>query len=99
MKHTNSCPFGHECQRTLPDNTLDTCRLYVEIEGQNPQNGEIEKKGNCALAWTPILLLEQARVARGTTAAVESFRNEVTDANARTAALLSAQPLLPALKP
>lgn len=31
--------------------------------------------------WLPVLLVENARVSRGTSAAVESFRNEMVDAN------------------
>lgn len=35
----------------------------------------------CAMNWLPVLLVENSRVSRGTSAAVESFRNEMVKAS------------------
>ena len=67
-----SCPLGHTC---------DSCLWHVQLRGTNPQSGqEIDQRG-CAIAWLPVLLIENAQQGRGTAAAVESFRNEVVKGN------------------
>ena len=44
----------------------------------------------CAMAWTPMLLVENALHTRHTSSAVESFRNEMVKANESSQALLRA---------
>jgi hypothetical protein len=44
--------------------------------GSNPQTGETLNTGDCAIAWMPVLLIENSKVNRETGAAVESMRNE-----------------------
>jgi len=51
---------------------------------------EIEDWG-CAMAWMPIMMIENSQMQRQTGAAVESFRNEVVNANNQTSALLADQ--------
>lgn len=59
----------------------------TSLAGQNPQTGEaIDEKG-CAMGWLPILLVENSRVAQGTGAAIESFRNEMVKSNAASLSL------------
>ena len=77
------CPLMHsEC---LEDGSLVTvdgkpelhaCRFYTHVQGKDPQDGSDIKRGDCAIAWLPILLIENSNVNRQTGAAVESFRNE-----------------------
>jgi hypothetical protein len=45
----------------------------------NPQTGEEVDESGCAIAWTPILLLENARHIRSVAAATEDFRNKVVE--------------------
>ena len=54
------------------------CRFWVHITGEHPQTGAKMDHFDCSMAWLPVLLVENSRRATGTTAAVESLRNEVT---------------------
>ena len=67
-----SCPLG---------NTCDRCLWHTRLRGMNPQTGqEIDNEG-CAIAFLPILLVENSQQQRQTAAAVESFRNEMSSGN------------------
>jgi hypothetical protein len=59
------------------------CRFYVQVQGAHPQTGEQLNRWDCAIAWLPILLIENSQQQRHTGSAVESFRNEVIVANAQ----------------
>lgn len=54
------------------------CRFWVHITGANPQTGAAMDHFDCAMAWLPVLLVENSRRTTGVSAAVESLRNEVT---------------------
>ncbi|WAK01871.1 hypothetical protein [Methylobacter sp. YRD-M1] len=69
------CPLGSKC-REIKDNKIYECAWFVKLAGTNPQTGEEIDEWGCAMAWTPILLVENANTNRGQTAAIESFRNE-----------------------
>ena len=65
----------------------------MKISGENPNTGEPTEEWGCAMAWLPILLIENAKQGRQTGAAVESFRNEMVKANAvNVQALLAEKP-------
>jgi hypothetical protein len=67
-----TCPFGHTCA---------ACLLQTTLRGINPQTGaELDNVG-CALAFLPVLLVENSNQQRQTAAAVESFRNEMINGN------------------
>ena len=51
------------------------------MRGTNPNTGKEVDEWNCAVAWLPMLLVENSMQQRHTGAAVESFRNEVVQAN------------------
>ena len=57
------------------------CSWYTHIQGNNPQTGEAVDKFACAVEWVPMLLVENSMRQVSTSAAVESFRNEVVKAN------------------
>jgi hypothetical protein len=57
------------------------CPLWTQVRGKNPQNGEDIDHWNCAIAWLPMMLVENSQMQRQTGAAVESFRNEMVKAN------------------
>lgn len=68
---------------------LVKCRFWVTVMGSNPQSGETVNNGDCAMAWMPVLLIENSKVNRETGAAVESMRNEsVTTGQQITSALM-----------
>jgi hypothetical protein len=86
------CPMmGGECieDGSIRDGELVACRFWVHVHGKNPQTGEDVRNGDCAIAWTPMLLIENSKVNRETGAAVESLRNEnVTTGQQITGALM-----------
>jgi hypothetical protein len=65
---------------------LHACRFYTHVQGKDPQDGSDIKRGDCAIAWLPIML-------------IESFRNEnvrtgdqIASAIEKAAALRASQP-------
>ena len=79
------CPLmgGEECVEdgAIRNGELVKCRFWVTVIGKDPQTGKEINNGDCAMAWTPILMIENSKVNRETGAAVESFRNEMVKAN------------------
>ena len=57
------------------------CAWFMKIQGNNPNTGKPTEEWGCAVAWMPVLLIENAQQSRSTGAAVESFRNEMVSAN------------------
>jgi len=57
------------------------CAWFIQVRGHNPNTGKDVDEWGCAIAWTPILLVENSQQQRSTGAAVESFRNEMVKAN------------------
>jgi hypothetical protein len=87
------CPMmgGKPCieDGAIVDGELVKCRFWVTVMGQHPQTGETINNGDCAIAWMPVLLIENSKVNRETGAAVESLRNEnVTTGSQITGALM-----------
>jgi hypothetical protein len=88
------CPMmGGECVEdgAIKDGELVKCRFWVNVQGTNPQTGEVVNHYDCAMCWMPVLLIENSQQQRQTGAAVESFRNEMVKANeTNTQVLLAA---------
>jgi len=59
------------------------CAWYTQVQGFNPQTGQEVNDYKCAVAWMPMMAVENSQMSRQTTAAVESFRNETVAANDR----------------
>jgi len=57
------------------------CTWFTQVRGKNPQTGADVDEWGCAIAWMPILMIENSQQQRSTGAAVESFRNEMVKAN------------------
>ena len=49
----------------------------MKVAGTHPNTGAETEEWGCAMAWLPVLLIENTQQSRQTGAAVESFRNEV----------------------
>lgn len=79
------CPLmgGEPCVEdgSIRNGELVSCRFWVTVFGKDPQTGKEINNGDCAMAWTPILLIENSKVNRETGSAIESFRNEMVKAN------------------
>lgn len=76
MQPKNNCPINN----FSPCKELE-CAWFVQIRGNNPNTGESVDEWACAIAWLPVLLIENSQQQRHTGAAVESFRNEMVAAN------------------
>lgn len=63
-----------------PCRQLD-CAWFMKVRGNNPNTGEEIDDYGCSMAWLPVLMIENSQQQRQTGAAVESFRNEMVDAN------------------
>lgn len=75
-----------EAKPNCPLNGFEPCRelqcaWFMSIRGKNPNTGEDVDEWGCSMAWLPILLIENSQQQRQTGAAVESFRNEMVNAN------------------
>lgn len=66
------------------------CSWYTQIRGMHPQTGEPVDEWGCAITWMPMLTIENSQQQRSTSAAVESFRNEMVKANESNLNVLSA---------
>jgi hypothetical protein len=79
------CPMmgGEPCVEdgSIRNGELVACRFWVTVQGMNPQTGETMNHKDCAMAWMPVLMIENSKVNRETGAAVESFRNEMVKNN------------------
>lgn len=86
------CPMlGGECVEdgAIRDGELVKCRFWIHVIGKDPQTGATIDNQDCAVAWIPVLLIENSKVNRETGAAVESLRNEnVTTGQQITGALM-----------
>jgi len=57
------------------------CAWFMKVVGKNPNTGADVDEWGCAIAWMPILTIENSQMQRQTGAAVESFRNEMVKSN------------------
>ncbi len=82
---------GTFCPLIKKDCIQNKCAWFTQLRGNNPNTGKEIDEWGCAIAWMPILTIENSQQQRQTGAAVESFRNEMVQANASTAELISNQ--------
>ena len=57
------------------------CSWFTRVQGVDTNTGNQVDEYQCAIAWMPMLLIENSGQQRQTGAAVESFRNEMVKAN------------------
>lgn len=69
-----TCPLGSECEKVV-DGEIHRCAWYVTLEGTNPQNGKQVNDSKCAIAWQPILLIENSLQVKTVSASIQSMRN------------------------
>lgn len=50
--------------------------LFVQLQGKNPQTGLDVNEFSCALAWLPLLLIENSQQQRHTCASVDKLATE-----------------------
>ncbi len=74
------CPLGAKCEEVKEEagkQVLFRCPWYTQLRGMDPNTGAERDEWACAIAWLPILQIENAKEVRQGAAATESFRNEV----------------------
>ena len=76
IKTVLTCPLGSKCEE-IKDGAIHKCAWYIKLAGTNPNTGEVMDEFGCAMSWVPMLLIENSMQQRSTSAAVESFRNEM----------------------
>lgn len=70
------CPLGCECEKVAKDGqSIERCAWYTQLQGENPQTGEPLNESRCAMAWQPVLMVENNRATTQNSAAIESHRN------------------------
>jgi hypothetical protein len=89
IKTVLTCPLNSKCEE-IKDNAIHRCAWYTKLSGTNPNTGEMLDEHGCAMSWMPMLMIENSMQQRSTSAAVESFRNEMTSANQTSQKLLLA---------
>jgi hypothetical protein len=75
LKPSNFCPLIKEDCKGLG------CSWFTQLRGINPNTGKEIDEWGCAMAWMPMLMIENSQQQRQTGAAVESFRNEMVKTN------------------
>lgn len=53
------------------------CRFYIQIQGMDPNTGQSVNKWDCAIAWLPMLLIENSQMQRQTGASTDKVANEI----------------------
>lgn len=76
MTPKNNCPLNN----FQPCKQME-CAWFMKINGKNPNTGQEIEEWGCAVAWLPIMMIENSQQQRQTGAAVESFRNEMVKSN------------------
>jgi hypothetical protein len=80
MEEKTFCPLGSKCV-DAKDGVIHRCAWHVMVRGTNRNTGEEVDDWRCAMNWLPMLMIENSAMQRETGAAVESFRNEMVEAN------------------
>ena len=90
IKTVLTCPLGSKCEE-IKDGAIHRCAWWTKLAGTNPNTGESVDEHGCAMSWLPMLMIENSMQQRSTSAAVESFRNEMTTANQTSQQILLTQ--------
>jgi len=85
-----------EPKQNCPLNNFEPCKQlecawFIQLRGTNPNTGKEVDEWGCAMAWQPILAVENSQQMRQTGAAIESFRNEVVKENERNLLLFNSK--------
>jgi hypothetical protein len=78
-----NCPLHREPM----EHVCHTCPWWISLRGVNRNTGAEVDEWGCAVAFLPMLLIENAAQTRGAAAATEDARNEIVSAFERVAAM------------
>ena len=82
-----------EVKDNCPLNNFNPCKKFdcgwfIQIRGTNPQTGEEQDEFGCAIAYLPLMMIENSQQTRQAGASIESFRNEMVKSNNETLKML-----------
>jgi hypothetical protein len=77
----NDTGDGQLCPLLKKNCVRHKCAWFTQVRGTNPNTGEELDKHACAIAWMPVLTIENSQQQRQTGAAVEGLRNQVNQGN------------------
>lgn len=80
METVTYCPLKSKCIDVI-DGKIQKCAWHTQLRGMNPQTGQELDQTGCAIAFLPILLVENSQQQHQTSHAVESFRNQMMTGN------------------
>jgi hypothetical protein len=88
-----------EVKDNCPLNNFNPCKKFdcgwfIQIRGKNPQTGEEQDEFGCAIAYLPLMMIENSQQTRQAGASIESFRNEMVKANNETVKALMTREIL-----
>ena len=76
---------GSFCPLIKDDCLQLKCSWFTQLRGKNPNTGQDIDEWGCAIAWMPVLMVDNSQQQRQTGAAIESFRNEMVRSNEESA--------------
>jgi len=74
------CPLGAKCEEVRDvegRQVMYRCPWFTQLRGKNPQTGEPVDDWGCAVAWLPVLMIENTKESIGMSSSIDSFRNEM----------------------
>ena len=74
------CPLGAKCEEAR-DGAIHRCAWYAQVRGFDKNTGGEIDEWRCSMTWIPALLIENSSMQLKTGVAIESFRNEMVQAN------------------
>lgn len=89
LKEEVTCPLGSKCVDVTVDGIVQRCAWHTNIQGVNPQDGSEMNTWKCAIAWIPVLQVNQSRVSTGTNAAIENLRNHQNEVQTKAVQMLA----------
>lgn len=87
VEKMGDCPLGSKCKE-VKDGSIYRCPWLLDINGTDVE-GKPDNKTECAVTWTPIMLMKNLQVLAGIQAATESSRNEIIKAQAQSTQILA----------
>jgi hypothetical protein len=77
------CPLWKKQMRHV----CHKCEWWTHIRGKNPQGEDVVDHWGCAVAWLPMMMIENSQQQRQTAASVDKFASAVHTAAADTTAM------------
>lgn len=72
-----SCPLGHICEE-VKDGALHRCAWLTKLKGKDPQSEQEYDEWKCAIAWLPIVGVQNSQTNVGQTQAIEKLHGTVS---------------------